>query len=75
MVSGACSSVVRGDGAGLVVRTRAPGSVILRVACSPWLRADTGCVERAGEWTRLKVPTAGEYRIDSSYRLPRQGKC
>ncbi|MFJ5719088.1 hypothetical protein [Streptomyces sp. NPDC093149] len=35
MVSGACSSVVRGDGAGLVVRTRAPGSVILCVACSP----------------------------------------
>ncbi|MER8088994.1 hypothetical protein ACFVZR_31640 [Streptomyces sp. NPDC058316] len=75
VVSGAGSSVVRGDGAGLVVRTRAPGSVILRVAYSPWLRADTGCVERAGEWTRLKVPAAGEYRIDSSYGLPWQGKC
>ncbi|WP_406421662.1 glycosyltransferase family 87 protein [Streptomyces sp. NBC_00842] len=75
MVSGAGSSVVSSDGAGVVVRARERGSVILRIAYSPWLQADTGCLERAGEWTRLKVPAAGEYRIGSSYRPLRQGKC
>ncbi|MER6498735.1 hypothetical protein ABT218_04865 [Streptomyces sp. NPDC001455] len=75
MVSGAGASVVGGDGAGLVVRARERGSVTVRVAYSPWLRADGGCLERAGEWTRLRVPGAGDYRIGSSYLPSRQGKC
>lgn len=73
MVSGAGASVVGGDGAGLVVRARRRGVVTVRVAYSPWLRADGGCLERAGEWTRLKVPGAGDYRIGSSYLPPWKG--
>ncbi|WP_443333266.1 glycosyltransferase family 87 protein [Streptomyces sp. CB01580] len=75
MVSGAGASVVGGDSAGLVVRARERGSLTVRVAYSPWLRADGGCLERAGEWTRLRVPGAGDYRIGSSYLPSRQGKC
>ncbi|MFQ6146377.1 hypothetical protein ACLMNJ_25450 [Streptomyces seoulensis] len=72
LVSGAGASVVRVDAAHLVVRTRRPGTVTVRVAPSPWLRSDAGCLARAGEWTRLTAPAAGEYRIGSSYRPPRQ---
>ncbi|WP_162467273.1 hypothetical protein [Streptomyces cavernae] len=68
-------SVVRSDGAGFTVRVGRPGSVDVRVAHSPWLRTGRGCLERAGEWTRLTVTEPGTYRISSSYRLPRQQRC
>ncbi|MFE3597980.1 hypothetical protein ACFXP3_17230 [Streptomyces sp. NPDC059096] len=67
------ATVVRSDAASLVVRTRAAGSVTVRIAYSPWLRASGACVTRAGEWTRLTVPAAGDYRLDSAYRLPWTG--
>ncbi|MFC7219135.1 MFS transporter [Streptomyces polyrhachis] len=34
-----------------------------------------GCLREAGNWTRLSVPRAGTYRIDSPYRLPRGTAC
>ncbi|MEL5960256.1 hypothetical protein AADR41_36800 [Streptomyces sp. CLV115] len=62
-------SAVRGDDASLVVRMPAAGSVTVRIAHSPWLRADGGgCLRRDGEWIRLTVRRAGEYRLDSRYR-------
>ncbi len=61
-------TVVRGDDASLVVRMPAAGSVTVRVAYSPWLRAPGGCLRQEGEWTRLTVPRAGEYRLGSPYR-------
>lgn len=64
-------TVVRGDDAELVVRMPAAGSVTVRVAYSPWLRAQGACLRQVGEWTRLTVRRAGEYRLDSPYRLPR----
>lgn len=68
--------VVRGDDAQLVVRMPGAGSATVRIAYSPWLRADGGaCVARDGEWTRLTVPRAGVYRLDSAYRWPRGGGC
>ncbi|MFG2382001.1 hypothetical protein [Streptomyces avermitilis] len=74
LVSGG-ASVTASDSAGLTVRTPRRGSFTVRVAYSPWLRTDGGCLERAGEWTRLTVPASGSYRLSSSYRLPRQGHC
>ncbi|HET6358807.1 glycosyltransferase family 87 protein [Streptomyces sp.] len=65
------ATVVRGDDAELVVRMPAAGSVRVRVAYSPWLRARGACLRQEGEWTRLTVPRAGEYRLDSPYRLSR----
>ncbi|WP_260848686.1 glycosyltransferase family 87 protein [Streptomyces sp. SLBN-118] len=65
------ATVVRGDDAELVVRMPAAGSATVRVAYSPWLRARGACLQQEGEWTRLTVPRAGEYRLDSPYRLSR----
>ncbi|MFE3827104.1 hypothetical protein [Streptomyces sp. NPDC059092] len=67
------ATVVRSDAASMVVRMEAAGSVTVRIAYSPWLRAPGACVTRAGDWTRLTVPAAGEYRLDSAYRLPWAG--
>ncbi|MFD5338823.1 hypothetical protein [Streptomyces hawaiiensis] len=60
-------SVVRAFPDELVVRMSRPGEVTVRVAYSPWLRDDGGCLSRDGEFTRLGVPAAGEYRISSEY--------
>ncbi len=71
------ATVVRGDDAELVVRMPAAGSVTVRIAYSPWLRAKgskgagAACLRQEGEWTRLTVKRAGEYRLDSAYRLTR----
>lgn len=60
--------VVRTSGAELVLRVPRPGTVTVRVAYSPWLRADGGgCLSREGEFTRLTVSAPGEYRISSEY--------
>ncbi len=69
------ATVVRGGDADLVLRMPAAGSVTVRIAYSPWLRAPGACVERAGDWTRLTVPGGGEYRLGSAYRLPRSNGC
>ncbi|WP_434095226.1 hypothetical protein [Streptomyces flaveolus] len=60
-------TVVTTSGVDLVLRAERPGPVTVRVAWSPWLRADGGCLSRDGEFTRLTVPAAGEYRINSAY--------
>jgi hypothetical protein len=70
-LAAAPATVVRGSDAELVVRMPAAGSVTVRIAYSPWLRAEGACLGQDGEWTRLTVPRAGEYRLDSPYRLPR----
>jgi hypothetical protein len=50
--------------------------VTVRVAYSPWLRAEGGCLERHGEFTRLTVSAPGEYRISSEYgRAPSPARC
>ncbi|MGW6460299.1 hypothetical protein ACWF94_30995, partial [Streptomyces sp. NPDC055078] len=69
------ATVVRGDAAELVVRMPSAGSVTVRVAHSPWLRAKGACVRQEGEWTRLTVEKAGEYRLNSHYGLSRPSGC
>ncbi|MFF0446886.1 glycosyltransferase family 87 protein [Streptomyces sp. NPDC004609] len=65
------ATVVRADAAELVVRMPAAGSVTVRVAHSPWLRAEGACLRQAGEWTRLTVDRPGDYTLASPYRFPR----
>ncbi|WP_353942332.1 hypothetical protein ABII15_12220 [Streptomyces sp. HUAS MG91] len=69
------ATVTGSDSAGVVVRFHRKGSALLRVAYSPWLRVGGGCLERAGEWTRLRAPRAGLYRVSAPYRLPWQDRC
>ncbi|MET9252843.1 hypothetical protein [Streptomyces sp. NPDC003717] len=60
-------SVVTTSGVDMVLRVHRPGAVTVRVAWSPWLRSDGGCLARDGEFTRLTVSAPGEYRISSAY--------
>ncbi|WP_412080475.1 hypothetical protein [Streptomyces sp. SCL15-6] len=60
-------TVVTTTGTDLVLRADRPGPVTVKIAWSPWLRADGGCLTEDGEFTRLTVPAAGEYRISSAY--------
>jgi hypothetical protein len=61
------ATVARTTGAEVDVRMPRPGSVTIRVAYSPWLHSDGGCLTRDGEFTRLTVTEPGEYRISSEY--------
>lgn len=76
LVSGG-AEVVRSDASEIVVRARHRGTVTVRVVYSRWLHADGGaCLREAGEWTRLTVPGAGDYRVSSEYRPPwKSGGC
>ena len=61
------ATVLRSTSAEVDVRTPRPGPVTVRIAYSPWLHAEGGCLEKAGEFTRLTVAGPGEYRISSEY--------
>ncbi|MFB7555574.1 hypothetical protein [Streptomyces brevispora] len=72
------AAVVSGGEAELVVRVPEAGSVTVRLAYSPWLRAREvgghgtgGCLRQDGDWTELTVPKGGTYRLDSAYSLSR----
>ncbi|MFJ8824818.1 hypothetical protein ACIREE_23920 [Streptomyces sp. NPDC102467] len=63
------ASVVSSDGARVTVRFRQAGAATLRVAYSPWLKSEDGClkVREQGEFTELTAPAAGTYRIGSHW--------
>ncbi|MFE6171818.1 glycosyltransferase family 87 protein [Streptomyces sp. NPDC056464] len=62
------ASVVSTSSADVVVRMARAGTATVRVAYSPWLRADGGgCLAAKGEFTELSVSAPGEYRISSEY--------
>ncbi|MEU5751714.1 MULTISPECIES: hypothetical protein [unclassified Streptomyces] len=60
-------TVVTTSSTDLVLHVDRPGPVTVRVAWSPWLRADGGCLARDGEFTRLTVEAPGAYRLSSRY--------
>ncbi|MFF3380860.1 hypothetical protein ACFYXF_48950 [Streptomyces sp. NPDC002680] len=66
------ASVVSADGANLVVRMPKAGEVTVRIAYSPWLWAENGCLTDEGEFTRLTVERPGDIRISSAYGGPSQ---
>ena len=45
------------------VDVRRPGEAAVKVHWSPYWRALGGCVERAGEWTRVIAPRPGRLRV------------
>jgi len=61
------ATVLRTTSAEVDVHIPKPGPVTVRIAYSPWLHAAGGCLEKAGEFTRLTVAEPGEYRISSEY--------
>ncbi|WP_407703615.1 hypothetical protein [Streptomyces triticagri] len=61
------ASVLRSGDSSVVVRVPSAGAVTVRIAHSPWLRVDGGCLSRDGEFTRLTVTEPGTYRIGSSF--------
>ncbi|MGA4841327.1 hypothetical protein [Streptomyces sp. G45] len=62
--------VVTADGAHMTVRMSKPGSVIVRVAYSPWLWAEGACLYKDGDFTRLTATKAGDVKIGSNYAGP-----
>ncbi|WP_327696862.1 hypothetical protein [Streptomyces sp. NBC_00459] len=64
------ASVVSADGANLVVRMPKAGEVTVRIAYSPWLWAENGCLTDEGEFTKLTVEAPGDIRISSTYGGP-----
>ncbi|MEI5099382.1 hypothetical protein RB200_13235 [Streptomyces sp. PmtG] len=63
-------SLITADGANMTVRMPKAGSVIVRVAYSPWLWAEGACLRKDGDFTRLTVTKPGDVRIGSNYSGP-----
>ncbi|KUF20022.1 hypothetical protein [Streptomyces silvensis] len=75
-MASAPASVVRATSTDVVVRVPERGAVTVRIAYSPWLKADGACLRKHGEFTRLTVRAPGTYRISSGYgRPPRPSAC
>jgi hypothetical protein len=55
----------------LVLAVARPGAAIVRFAWSPYWRLDGGCVERAGDWTRVSAQRPGTFRLHISFSLLR----
>ncbi|NNN33802.1 DUF2029 domain-containing protein [Streptomyces sp. S3(2020)] len=65
------AEAVSASDAYLVVHMPKPGSVMVRVAYSPWLHADNGGhLRQQGEFTRLTVSSPGFYQLSSEYAAP-----
>jgi hypothetical protein len=64
-VSGA--RLISQTGSGVTFRASRPGTVVVRVHWSRWLTLEgaAGCLESTGRWTRVRVLTAGTYRLTS----------
>ncbi|MDQ3935398.1 MAG: hypothetical protein M3340_12300, partial [Actinomycetota bacterium] len=51
----------------LTLRVTTPGEATVRVSWSHYWRPSRGCVERAGEWTRVIAPESGEIRLTMDF--------
>jgi hypothetical protein len=70
---GAAIDLVRLGSDEVALRVRRPGAALVRVRWTPYLRAPGACVERAGEWTRVIAPQAGELRMGVAFSPTRIG--
>ncbi len=59
----------------LTLRAARPGTVLLRVRFTPYwaLTQGSGCVEQAGQFTRVRVRRAGTLRVGIAFSLGRIG--
>jgi hypothetical protein len=48
-----------------------PASAVVRVRWTPYWRVDGGCVERAGDWTRVTARRTGTLRLRTDFSLGR----
>lgn len=55
----------------LAFDARRPGSALVRVRWSPYWRLEGGCVERAGDWTRVTARRAGRLHMFMAFSLSR----
>ena len=51
----------------LLLRVLRPGEAIVRVRWTPYWFAHGGCVERAGQWTRVTAPEEGFLRLTTRF--------
>ncbi|MEV1082145.1 hypothetical protein AB0I98_28480 [Streptomyces sp. NPDC050211] len=61
------AQVLRADEAVVHLKLPRAATITVRVAYSPWLRAEGACVRERAGWTELTAPRAGVYRLTSSY--------
>ena len=59
------------DADGVALQARRAGSTLVRVRWTPYWRVDGGCVLRAGDWTRVRLPRPGPARLRIDVRLGR----
>ncbi len=77
------AAVISAGAATFVVSMPRGGTVLLRVAWSPWLAIDgvdddtpsRACLTRNGSWTELIAPAAGTYTIEARYAFDRGTPC
>jgi hypothetical protein len=65
--AGADIRMTRIDSDEVDLDARTTGSALVRVRWSPYWRLDGGCVERAGDWTRITARRTGEVRLRTSF--------
>ena len=51
----------------IALDARTAGSALVRVRWSPYWRVEGGCVERAGDWTRVTADRPGGLRMTTSF--------
>jgi hypothetical protein len=55
----------------VALQANRPGSAVVRVRWTPYWRVDGGCVERAGDWTRVTARRTGTLRLRTDFSLGR----
>ena len=77
-LAAAPAEVIHAGQADLTLRLTSAGTVLVRIAWSPWLSVrgtDGGCLTRSGSWTRLTVNAPGTVRIGTSYARSPGNQC
>ncbi len=77
------ATVTSAGPAALTINVPEPGSVLLRIAWSPWLAiagvdddsATRACLAQSGAWTELTTPVTGTFTVEARYTLDRGTPC
>ncbi|WP_253753791.1 MFS transporter [Hamadaea flava] len=77
------ATVTSGGPAAITLDVPRPGTVLIRIAWSPWLairgvvddQAPHACLTQHGRWTELSTPTAGTFTIEAQYTFDRGTAC